>query len=248
MKRWADSVFDPQPLSPLPLPAEIVCRVLAPLVLDTRMDRITRAVESRSLSVISVIESLSDPHNAAAILRTCDALGVHEVHAIEAQSQVRLTHRVSKGVEKWMRLQRHSTPAECAKTLRDRGYKLYVADMRADITLEQIAQQPQVALAFGNEHAGISDELMACADGAFCIPMTGMVESFNVSVAAGIALFAATRNRPGNLSPSERAELRARFLMESIRGAEHVLERAAKAIARGEDPSATIAAISQEIQ
>ncbi len=227
MKRWADSVFDPEPPKPLPLPAAEAVQVLEALVFDARKERIWRAVSGRTHAVIAVIEGLTDPHNASAILRTCDALGVHEVHAIEANARVKLTTRVTKGAEKWMDLRRNETPEACARELKDRGYKLYVADMRATRTLEQIAEEPRVALAFGNEHAGISAALREASDGAFAIPMMGMVESFNVSVAAGIALWAATRGRAGDLNETERVELAARFLIESVRGAEHVLERAA---------------------
>jgi tRNA (guanosine-2'-O-)-methyltransferase len=226
VKRWADGVFAPEPPPPLPMPAGDCVRALEPLVVDERRARIVAAVEGRIRSVVTVIEGLSDPHNASAILRTCDALGVHEVHAIEAQAHVRMTTRVTKGADKWMDLRRHSDPAQCAKELRDRGYKLYIADMRATVTLEEIKEQPRVALAFGNEHSGISPALRALADGAFSIPMSGMVESFNVSVAAGIALYVATRGRRGDLTQQERSELHARFLLESVRGGELVLERA----------------------
>jgi tRNA (guanosine-2'-O-)-methyltransferase len=235
VKRWADSVFDPEPPEPLPLPAIDAVRALEPLVIAERRERIERAVAGRTHAVIAVIEGLTDPHNASAILRTCDALGVHEVHAIERNARVKMTTRVTKGAEKWMDLRRHDEPARCAQELKRRGYKLYVADMRATRSLESIAEEPRVALAFGNEHAGISPALREAADGAFAIPMQGMVESFNVSVAAGIALYCATRGRRGDLTDEERDEMRARFLMESVRGAEHVLERAARerALERG---------------
>ncbi len=228
MKRWADSVFDPEPPRPLPLPAREAVRALEPLVVDERRERIRRAVEGRTHSVIAVIEGLTDPHNASAILRTCEGLGVHEVHAIEAHAHVKMTTRVTRGAEKWMDLRRHARPEPCAELLLARGYRLYVADMRATCTLEQIADEPRVALAFGNEHAGISPALRAAATGAFAIPMQGMVESFNVSVAAGIALWCATRGRRGDLAPDERDELWARLLMESVRGAEDILARAAR--------------------
>lgn len=225
MKRWADTVFSPEAPAALPVSAARVIEILSPLVFEERRQRIERAVAGRTRSVIAVIESLSDPHNASAILRTCDALGVHEVHAIESQSHVQMTTRVTKGAEKWMELRRFARPEACATELKARGYQLFVADMRATTTLDAIANAPKVALAFGNEHAGISDELRRCADGAFAIPMQGMVESFNVSVAAGIALWCATRQRVGDLSEADRLELTARFLMDSLRGAEDIVAR-----------------------
>lgn len=228
MKRWSDVVFSPQAPAALPVSAERAIELLSPLVIQERLERIDRAVAGRTRAVVAVIESLSDPHNASAILRTCDALGVHEVHAIEHAAEVKLANRITKGVEKWMDLRRFERAELCAAELKSRGYSLYVADMRATTTLERIAATPKVALAFGNEHAGVSDELRACADGAFAIPMQGMVESFNVSVAAGIALWCATRQREGDLSERDRLELKARFLINSLRGADDILERFAK--------------------
>ena len=86
----------------------------------------------------------------------------------------------------------------------------------------------RVALAFGNEHAGASEELRDVADGTFAVPMRGMVESFNVSVAAAVSLYEVTRQRPGDLAADELMELRARFLMESLREPEWIVERYAR--------------------
>jgi tRNA (guanosine-2'-O-)-methyltransferase len=228
MKRWADGVFQPSPPSPLPHAPETIIAALEPITLPDRVARIERAVASRITSVVVAIDSLADPHNAAAILRTCDGFGVHEVDAIERDAHVLITTRVTKGCEKWMDLRRHASPEACASSLRARGYALFVADMRATKVLDEIATMPRVALAFGNEHQGISRELRAVADGAFAIPMRGMVESFNVSVAAAITLGAVTKNRAGDLGAEEALTLKARFLMESVREPELVIERYAR--------------------
>jgi tRNA (guanosine-2'-O-)-methyltransferase len=225
MKRWADDVFQPAPPAPLRYAPEAIIAALEPVALPERVARIDLAVASRIASVVVVIESLSDPHNAAAILRTCDGLGVHEVDAIERDAHVLITTRVTKGCEKWMDLRRHASPEACASALRARGYKLLVADMRATTVLDEIAEMPRVALAFGNEKDGISRELRAAADGSFAVPMRGMVESFNVSVAAAITLGAVTKNRGGDLGGEEGLTLKARFLMESVREPEMIIER-----------------------
>jgi tRNA (guanosine-2'-O-)-methyltransferase len=228
MKRWADGVFAPAPPAPLPYPPETIIAAIEPITFPERIARIERAVASRIGSVVVVVDSLSDPHNAAAILRTCDGFGVHEVHAIERDAHVMITTRVTKGCEKWMDLRRHGSAEECAAELKGRGYSLFVADMRATRVLDEIATMPKVALAFGNEHEGISPELRAVADGSFAIPMRGMVESFNVSVAAAITLGAVTRDRRGDLGANDALALKARFLMESVREPELVIERYAR--------------------
>ena len=225
MKRWADTVFSAGPRPPLPAPPAIVGRALEPLVLPERLARIERAVAQRIGSVAVVVESLADPHNVSAILRTADGLGIQYVHAIETHAHVLMTTRVTKGCEKWLDLRRYATVAAAVATLRAAGFVLYVADARATQPLDAVAAIPRVALAFGNEHDGVSSELRAAASGSFCVPMRGMVESFNVSVAAGIALAAVAQNRSGDIDGEVALELRARFLIESVRGAEHVIER-----------------------
>ena len=100
-----------------------------------------------------------------------------------------------------------------------------MADARGTLELEAVAARPLVALVFGNEHTGVGDDLRRHAQGTFSIPMRGMVDSFNVSVAAGIALYAVTRGRRGDAGEAAVRELRARFLMESVREPELIIER-----------------------
>jgi tRNA (guanosine-2'-O-)-methyltransferase len=219
-----DVVSPPVPVS-LPYPAELIVRALAPMALPERVARIEQAIAARIPSVVAVVESLADPRNGAAILRTCEGLGVGEVHAIESDTPLMLSTRVTRGCAKWMDVRSHPTPAACASALRARGFALYVADMRAPRPLEEVARLPRVALAFGNEHEGVSSALRDEAEGAFAVPMRGMVESFNVSVAAAIALHAATRDRAGGLGEQEALALKARFLMESVRAPELIIAR-----------------------
>jgi tRNA (guanosine-2'-O-)-methyltransferase len=225
VKRWADGVFAPEPLPSLPWSPSIVVSALENIALPERVARIEQAVAARLASVVVVVESLADPHNAAAILRTCDGMGVGEVHAIEREAHVLITTRVTKGCEKWMTLRRHANARACADELHARQFQLLVADMRGEKAPEALAEIPRVALAFGNEHDGVSDELRSVADGSFAIPMRGMVESFNVSVTAAVALAAATRGRRGDLGVDEALALKARFLMESVREPELIIER-----------------------
>src|SRR5687767_2920132 len=97
MKRSAEEVFSPLPPPALPFEPAVIIRALEPIALPERVARIERAVASRITTVITVIESLADPHNAGAILRTSDALGVGEVHAVETDARVLITTRVTKG-------------------------------------------------------------------------------------------------------------------------------------------------------
>lgn len=211
--------------SALPYPAEDIIAALQEVVLPERLERLATVAAARIGSVTVVLEEVIDPHNTAAVLRTSDAHGVGEVHMIELGTRPLLAKRVTRGCERWMDIVLHRSAAPCVERLRSRGFELWVADMGGTATLEEVARRPKVALVFGNEHLGASAEVRAACTGTFAVPMRGMVESLNVSVAAGITLHTVTRDRPGDLGEREVRELRARFLMESVRSPELVIER-----------------------
>jgi tRNA (guanosine-2'-O-)-methyltransferase len=206
-------------------PVEVIEAALEPLILPERIARFDAVARARLSSVVTVLECIVDPHNMAAMLRTCDALGVGEVHLIEDGLKPLVTQSVSRGCERWLDLHMHRDPAVCVHALRERGYEVYVADARGTLTLDEVAARSRVAMVFANEHQGASPALRALAHGAFSVPMRGMVESFNVSVAAGIALHTVTRARPGDLGDDEARCLRARFLIESVDRYPAVIER-----------------------
>lgn len=157
-----------------------------------------RAVlERRQPGLRVVIEHVRDPHNASAILRTCDALGVHTVHLLYTdQPPPEISRAVSSSSHQWLDIRRHSDPRELAGALHAEGIPLYVTrrdeGARALVAVDFTGP---VAVVFGNEHRGCSDGVAAVADGALWIPMVGMVESFNVSVSAAIVLAEAHRQR-----------------------------------------------------
>ncbi len=209
----------------LPYTAEEIEAALEGVVLPERLERLKAVAGARVGSVTVVLEGVIDPHNTAAVLRTSDAHGVGEVHLVERGLKPLLAQRVTRGCERWMDVLIHRETAPCVEALRARGFELWVADMKGTATLEEVAARPRVALAFGNEHLGASAELRAAATGTFAVPMRGMVESLNVSVAAGIALHTVTKARAGDLGTRELHTLRARFLMESVRSPEMIIER-----------------------
>ena len=209
----------------LPYTAEEIESALSEVVLPERLARLTAVAAARVGSVSVVLESILDPHNTAAILRTSDAHGVGDVHLIESGTKPLLAKRVTRGCERWMDVVVHREPAPCVADLRARGFELWLADMDGTATLAEVARIPRVALVFGNEHLGASEAMRAACTGTFAVPMRGMVESLNVSVAAGITLHAVTKERAGDLGEREVRALRARFLMESVRSPELVIER-----------------------
>lgn len=228
MRRTTPGLYGVEPTAALPYPLEWIEQALTPLLLPARQRRIDDVAAARIGSVCVVLDSIIDPHNAAAILRTADAMGVGEVHLVELGVHALITQRITRGCERWMDLSVHRGPAPCVDALRARGFSILVADARATMSLDEASEVPRAALVFGNEHTGVGDALRDAADGAFAVPMRGMVESYNVSVAAGITLHAVTRRRLGDLAEPARRALRARFLMESVRNPELVIERWAR--------------------
>lgn len=225
MRRSTVDVYEPSPSRALPWPVEVIEGALAPLILPERLARFDEVARRRITSVAVVLEAVIDPHNTAAVLRTTDALGLGEVHFIDLGVKPLIAPRITRNSERWLDLYVHHQTRACTDALGARGFEVYVADARASATLDEIAHRPKVALVFGNEHEGASAEVREAATGTFAIPMRGMVESYNVSVAAGIALYTVTKDRPGDLEPGEARALRARFLMESVRNYEMVIER-----------------------
>ena len=206
-----------------PDPADVVA-ALAPLIGEARSARIDRVAAARLGGVAAVLEELHDPHNTGACLRSCEAMGVHQVHLIHARGRFRTSARVTQGCEKWLAIERHGDGEACARAVRRRGMKLYAAVPGAARTLWQLDPLAPTALAFGNEHTGLSPALRAACDGEFQIPMHGASQSLNVSVsvAVSIAVHAERRRqalgRPGDLDEAAATALRARYYALEVRG------------------------------
>jgi tRNA (guanosine-2'-O-)-methyltransferase len=203
-------------LGELPFAVRDVVSALDPLLTDARRARIDEVLARRTRAVVPVLDGLCDPHNIAAVLRSADAFGVQEVHVLERDARLIASQRVTQGADRWLDVVRHSDPLACVRGLRERGYAVYCAMMDGETTPEQLAAIPRVALVFGNEQDGVGGDLQRLCDGRYTIPMRGFVQSLNVSVAAGLTLYAATRGRPGDLPQAELEVLRARFMWISV--------------------------------
>jgi tRNA (guanosine-2'-O-)-methyltransferase len=217
---------------PLRLPAapEIVIRALREVVTEARYERIVHVVSSRMRSVVTVLDGITDPHNISAVLRSAEAFGVQEVHAVAAGGEFTASEGVSKGSDRWLDVIRYREPSDCALALKARGFEILVATMNGALEPPDLCRIPRLAVVFGNEHAGVSQAMRGHADKTFEIPMRGFVESLNVSVAAAITLHVATCNRRCDLSTVEQTELTARFLMHSVRDSERVVADCSSAI------------------
>jgi tRNA (guanosine-2'-O-)-methyltransferase len=146
-----------------------------------------------------VLENVHDPHNVSAILRSCDGVGVlraHAVYSTEEPPPGAFARQTSASAAKWVEVERHGSVADCYKRLRAEGFSILVTSIGPDSRplYDWDLRQP-VALLYGNEMRGVSSEARDMADGAIRIPMAGMVESLNVSVACAVCLYEAFRQR-----------------------------------------------------
>jgi tRNA (guanosine-2'-O-)-methyltransferase len=206
---------DPWPASAGWTPDSVV-ETLEPLCLDERRARLWSVIKARIGSVTVLMDAPHDPHNAAAVLRSCDAFGIPRVHLVPRGEEFAVGRTVAKGAERWIEVVPHPTPAEALAALHAQGYTTVATHPEGNLSPEALAELPKVALILGNEHDGIRDALHDGASNSVRIPMRGFVESFNVSVAAAVLLYAATRGRQGDLSEAEQLRYYARALVRSV--------------------------------
>jgi len=166
-------------------------------VSDRRAEKFRRVLERRQSDLTVVLENIHDPHNVSAILRSCDAVGVLRVELLYTVEKFpKIGRKSSSSANKWLERRKHTSVAECYACLRQEGFRIYATRLgEAARSLYELDLHGPAALVFGNEHRGVSDEAAAQADGNFHIPMMGMIQSLNVSVAAAVALYEALRQR-----------------------------------------------------
>lgn len=211
--------------------AQKICDLLADMMTPERVARIDAVLSARLASVVTCVEDTYDPHNAAATIRTTEALGLQELHVIEPQLRFSAAKGVTRGAHRWIDLHRWPRPEDAIAALHGRGFRVYATAPGAKVSIEDVDVSSPVAILFGNEHDGVSESAIAASDGAITVPMFGFTESYNLSVTVGLAMSRiATRRRAyvsasGDLSPERLAHLRARWFALRIRGVLGILDR-----------------------
>ena len=165
-------------------------------VLPRRFKKIKSVLNKRIQNLTVLVEGVSKPHNLSAILRTCDAAGVFQANFICDKFEVKTFNSTAQGSQKWVKLINHSSSIDAAKTLKRKGFKLFGTTLnQKSIDYRKLDFTQNTCFVLGAEKWGLSEELIKEVDECIYIPMYGMVQSLNVSVAASILLFEAVRQR-----------------------------------------------------
>ncbi len=182
-----------------------------------RLEKLRRAIAYRQADFSVVLENVHDEHNVAAVLRSCDAVGMKDIYLVYNGKTVfpSFGRKVSGSAKKWVDKQYFENTADCFAALRARGMCIYTTRLSSDArSIYDLDFTKPTAIVFGNEHSGVSDEAVSAADGNVLIPQVGMVESLNISVAAAVTVFEAARQRRAaglyavsQLSEEQREEL-----------------------------------------
>src|SRR5688500_848419 len=169
------------------LQAWVDAHALAGELTERRKKRVIDVALARLGSVTVVLENLGDPHNASAVLRSAEGLGLAAMHVVEQPNKWERNPAIAKGAHRWVDVVRHQGLARCLGDLSAAGYDLYAADVgEGCVPVHDIDVARPVALVFGSERDGLSRRALALTDRRFTVPMYGFVESFNVSVSAAI--------------------------------------------------------------
>jgi len=163
-----------------------------------RTEKLRRVLEKRQPDLTIVIENVDDPHNVSAVVRSCDAVGVFDVCLVysEGRDFPELGEKSSASARKWLNFRKYRTIQECFNELRNENKKIYTTHLSKESkSLYELDLTVPVAMVFGNEHKGVSEEAVELADGNFLIPQVGVIQSLNISVACAVSLYEAFRQR-----------------------------------------------------
>jgi tRNA (guanosine-2'-O-)-methyltransferase len=165
---------------------------------NERRNRIEQVLSKRQDDLTILLENVFDPHNISAVMRSCDAVGIHEIYVLTTKipRHKKWGSRSSSSAAKWLTIHQFDSTEACFQQLREKYSLILTTHLSADaVSLYDVDLTQKIALVFGNEHSGVSDEIRGLADGNFIIPQVGMIQSLNISVACAVSLYEAFRQK-----------------------------------------------------
>jgi tRNA (guanosine-2'-O-)-methyltransferase len=196
---------------------------------EERLSKIEKYAEESSDFVLPVLENIYQFRNAAAIIRSVEACGFHKIAALEEENVFNPNIRVARGADTWMQVEKMPKTISSLQEIRDKGYKiLAVSPEKNAVSLPEYELKEPVALIFGTEMEGVSQEVLDFADETLIIPMYGFTQSFNVSVAAAICMYELKQKLLKSdidykLSNEKKLAMKIRWAVNSARSGDEIL-------------------------
>jgi len=165
---------------------------------EVRREKLQQVLNKRQFNITVVMENVHDPHNISAVMRTCDAVGIQDIYILNTKipEHKKFGAKSSSSAAKWLTIHTFSDTSACITALRKKYNKIYTTHLADNATqLYNLNLTDSIALVFGNEHAGVSDEIRSLADGNFIIPQVGIIQSLNISVACAVTIYEAFRQK-----------------------------------------------------
>jgi len=163
-----------------------------------RKERLLAVLNKRQPELTVVLENVADPHNISAVMRTCDAVGIQDIYILNTRIPIhkKWSAKTSSSAEKWLTVHQFTDAKECFTEIRKRFSKVYTTHLASNSKdLYKLNLTESVALVFGNEHSGVTEEILQYTDGNFIIPQVGIIKSLNISVACAVSLYEAFRQK-----------------------------------------------------
>lgn len=203
---------------------------LSTFISDSRRAKFDEVLNYRTRHISIVLEDLYQPHNASAVLRSCDIFGIQDIHIIENKNAYTVNRDIAMGSPKWLNIYKYkkeeNNTLSCINKLKEKGYRIVATSPHnSNHTIDELPIDQPVALIFGTELTGISETVQQHADQFVKIPMYGFTESFNISVSAALCLHTLTArlhktNLNWHLNDSEKDEVLLTWLRNTIRKVE----------------------------
>ncbi len=201
---------------------------LSELLTPEKRERMEQVIALRTSCIQVVLEDIFQPHNASAVMRSCECFGIQNLHVIENKNKYVLNREVAMGSSKWIHLHRYREPggqntSECLASLREQGCRIVATSLDpSSIPLDQLPLDQKTALCFGTEEDGLSRTILDEADAHVHIPMFGFTQSFNISVSAALCLHDLRKRLPDytddwQLQGAEKREALLLWLRNSVR-------------------------------
>jgi tRNA (guanosine-2'-O-)-methyltransferase len=165
---------------------------------EERRQKFEKVLACRQNDLTVVLENVIDPHNISAVMRSCDAVGIQEIFVLNTRipRHKKWGFRSSRSAAKWVTVHQFEDVAACFTAIRKSYSSIFTTSLTANsISLYNMELTMSMALVFGNEQYGVSDEINYLADGSFVIPQVGMIQSLNISVACAVTLYEAYRQK-----------------------------------------------------